>query len=139
MATTTCTFKFAGIQLAVGADKASNVTRAQEKIAEAAKNGAKVICLPVRALSPSPHPFRNLFLRIFHKFSLFKECFNSPYGNQYFAEYAERLDESSTLKSIKESAIQHGVYIIAGAHFFLLILQSLFFIILESKDYTLEI
>jgi omega-amidase len=89
MATTTGKFKFAGIQLAVGADKAANIANAQSKIVEAAKNGARVITLP--------------------------ECFNSPYGNQYFPAYAEPLDNSPTLKAIRETAIQNGVYIIAGS------------------------
>lgn len=42
------TFKFAGIQLAVGSDKTNNVENARAKIKEAAAEGANVIALPVR-------------------------------------------------------------------------------------------
>ncbi len=40
-------FKFAGIQLLVGEDKAKNLENARQKIEEAAKNGAQMISLPV--------------------------------------------------------------------------------------------
>ena len=40
------TFRLALIQLSVGSNKASNLARASEKIAEAAKSGAKVVSLP---------------------------------------------------------------------------------------------
>ena len=40
-------FRLACIQLAVTANKAQNYVRAREKIVEAAKNGAKLIILPV--------------------------------------------------------------------------------------------
>jgi len=46
----TNTFKFAAIQLAVTADKESNLKNAADKIKEAASNGAKVISLPVSTL-----------------------------------------------------------------------------------------
>ena len=45
MATTS--FKLALIQLAVGSDKATNLSRAAEKVREAAQNGSKVVALPV--------------------------------------------------------------------------------------------
>ena len=40
-------FKLALVQLAVGADKAANLTRAGRLVREAAKKGAKVVALPV--------------------------------------------------------------------------------------------
>ena len=42
-----CSFRLALVQLAVGADKAANLQRASQKIKEAARNGAKVVALPV--------------------------------------------------------------------------------------------
>jgi len=81
-------FKFAGIQLAVTSDKAKNISLATEKIAEAVQNGAKVIALP--------------------------ECWNSPYGNQYFAEYSEPIPGPTTDK-LAALALQHKVYIIGGS------------------------
>ena len=59
-------FRLALIQLAVGASKAENLQRAETFIRKAAKEGgAQVVALP--------------------------ECFNSPYGTQYFKEYAEDM------------------------------------------------
>ncbi|KAL2373095.1 hypothetical protein RJZ57_002432, partial [Blastomyces gilchristii] len=55
--------KLALVQLASGADKALNLSHARTKVLEAAKAGASLIVLP--------------------------ECFNSPYGTQYFPKYAE--------------------------------------------------
>ena len=43
------------------------------------------------------------------------ECFNCPYGNDYFSEYAEELETSETLKQISAIAKQLGVYVIAGS------------------------
>ena len=82
--------KFAGIQLKVCVDKDTNLRRAGEKIAEAASKGAKLISLP--------------------------ECFNSPYGAQFFADYAEPIPEGPTTVFLKEQAIKHGIYLIGGSH-----------------------
>jgi omega-amidase len=82
-------FKFAGIQLAVTADKAQNLKNAQNKIAEAAQNGAQVIALP--------------------------ECFNCPYGNNYFPQYAEETPNGPTSKMLSEAAAQNKVYLIGGS------------------------
>ena len=46
-----CLFRLALVQLAVGADKAANLQRASQKIKEAARNGAKVVALPVCMVS----------------------------------------------------------------------------------------
>ena len=40
-------FKLGLIQLAVGSDKATNLSRAVEKVREAAQNGANIVALPV--------------------------------------------------------------------------------------------
>ena len=47
MATQASVFRVALVQLAVGADKATNLSRATEKVREASKNGANVVALPV--------------------------------------------------------------------------------------------
>ena len=40
-------FRIALVQLAVGADKATNLSQASEKVREATKNGANIVVLPV--------------------------------------------------------------------------------------------
>ena len=44
-------FRLALVQLAIGANKAANLQRARQKIKEAARNGAKVVALPVCMVS----------------------------------------------------------------------------------------
>jgi omega-amidase len=66
--------KLALIQMMVTANKQLNLKRAAELVSQAAGKGAKLIVLP--------------------------ECFNSPYGTQYFAEYAEPVgSETSSVYS----------------------------------------
>ena len=67
-------FRLGLVQLAVGANKAENLARAENFVNKAAsEGGAKIIALP--------------------------ECFNSPYGTQYFKEYAEDLSTGGGLQS----------------------------------------
>lgn len=40
-------FRVALVQLAVGKDKATNLSRAAEKVREASQNGANIVALPV--------------------------------------------------------------------------------------------
>ncbi|KAG9306362.1 hypothetical protein G9A89_018245 [Geosiphon pyriformis] len=82
-------FKIACIQLAVTANKSQNLQRAKCKILEAAQHGAKVVVLP--------------------------ECFNSPYGTQYFSEYAENIPKGESVKSLSETAKEANVYLIGGS------------------------
>jgi omega-amidase len=42
-----------------------------------------------------------------------QECCNSPYGNQYFPEYAEQIPGQST-EVFSKAAADNGVYLIAG-------------------------
>lgn len=64
------------------------MSRAVQKIKEAASEGAQLVALP--------------------------ECFNCPYGTQYFAEYAEPVPGEST-EAIKEAAKENGVYVVGGS------------------------
>jgi len=81
-------FKLALIQLAVGPNKLENLKKATQMIKEAALNGAQLIALP--------------------------ECFNSPYGTSYFAEYAETLDQESA-KSLSMAAQENQIHLIGGS------------------------
>jgi len=104
MATTTTTHptllkkpvKLACIQLASGSDKAANLTHAAEKVREAASSGAKIVVLP--------------------------ECFNSPYGCDYFPSYAEQLlpspptpQQSPSFHALRQMAVENGIYLIGGS------------------------
>ncbi|KAB8273379.1 carbon-nitrogen hydrolase [Aspergillus minisclerotigenes] len=88
--------KLALVQLASGADKAVNLAHARTKVLEAAQAGAKLIVLP--------------------------ECFNSPYGTQYFPKYAETLlpsppteDQSPSYHALSAIAAEAKAYLVGGS------------------------
>lgn len=88
--------KLACIQLASGADKAANLAHARDKVLEAAATGAKIVVLP--------------------------ECFNSPYGCDYFPSYAEQLlphppspEQSPSFQALSAMAKEAGTYLIGGS------------------------
>ncbi|PGH07554.1 hypothetical protein AJ79_06224 [Helicocarpus griseus UAMH5409] len=84
------------ISKTTGADKALNLSHARTKVLEAAKSGASLIVLP--------------------------ECFNSPYGTQYFPKYAETLlpsppskDQSPSFHALSALATESKAYIVGGS------------------------
>ncbi|EAU36634.1 hypothetical protein ATEG_03360 [Aspergillus terreus NIH2624] len=88
--------KLALVQLASGADKALNLSHARTKVLEAAQAGAKLIVLP--------------------------ECFNSPYGTQYFPKYAETLlpspptkEQSPSFHALSAIAAEAKAYLVGGS------------------------
>ncbi|OIW31236.1 carbon-nitrogen hydrolase [Coniochaeta ligniaria NRRL 30616] len=88
--------KLALVQLANGADKPRNLLHARAKVLEASKAGAKIIVLP--------------------------ECFNSPYGCQYFPEYAETLlpsppseEQSPSYHALSSMAKEAKAYLVGGS------------------------
>ncbi|KAF2798941.1 carbon-nitrogen hydrolase [Melanomma pulvis-pyrius CBS 109.77] len=88
--------KLALVQLASTADKAHNLAHARTKVLEATKLGAKIVVLP--------------------------ECFNSPYGTKYFAQYAETLlpsppteAQSPSYHALSNLAKEANAYIIGGS------------------------
>lgn len=76
------------IQMAVGSCKKTNLQNAVKLIKQASDQGAKLITLP--------------------------ECFNSPYGTQYFGEYAENIPGNSS-STIADAAKANNVHVIAGS------------------------
>ncbi|CAO2632016.1 Omega-amidase NIT2 [Lemmus lemmus] len=46
--------------------------------------------------------------------TLIQECFNSPYGTNYFPEYAEKIPGESTQK-LAETAKENSIYLIGGS------------------------
>lgn len=89
MANTARKFSLAVIQQFVRSDKNANLKRACELLEEAAKNGSKIASLP--------------------------ECFNSPYGVQHFANFAETIPDGETTTTISNMAKKLGIYIIGGS------------------------
>jgi predicted amidohydrolase len=88
--------KLALIQLASGADKSANLSRARSKVLEATSKGANIVVLP--------------------------ECFNSPYGTKYFPKYAETLlpspptkEQSPSFHALSEMAKESKSYLIGGS------------------------
>lgn len=88
--------KLACVQLASGADKAANLSHARDKVLEAAQAGANLVVLP--------------------------ECFNSPYGCDYFPSYAETLlpsppspEQSPSFHALSSMAAEAGVFLVGGS------------------------
>ncbi|CAL8085175.1 unnamed protein product [Calicophoron daubneyi] len=81
--------RLALIQMLVGRNKKLNVEKACDLIHRAvSEHSARLVCLP--------------------------ECFNCPYGTQYFQSYAEKISDGSTVKAMSEAAKKHGIWLIAG-------------------------
>lgn len=90
------TVKLALVQLATGASKSANLASARSKVLEASRAGAKIIVLP--------------------------ECFNSPYGTQFFPKYAETLlpsppseEQSETYHALSKLAAEAKAYLVGGS------------------------
>ncbi|KAF8455135.1 nitrilase family protein-like protein [Terfezia claveryi] len=94
--------KIACIQLLSGKDKPKNLLLAREKVLEAAQNKADIVVLP--------------------------ECFNSPYGCEWFDQYAEPIPPNSEREAgvvdeqkypsffaMRKMAIDANVYLVAGS------------------------
>lgn len=81
-------FRLALIQYAASANKLDNLKRAAQLARDAAQNGAKILAFP--------------------------ECCNSPYGNSFFAEYAEEIPGQST-EVFSGIAAENKVFLVAGS------------------------
>lgn len=88
--------KLACIQLASGADKSANLAHAASQVAKAASNGSRIVILP--------------------------ECFNSPYGCNFFPDYAETLlpsppsqEQSPSYHALASMAAENKIYLVGGS------------------------
>lgn len=83
-------FKLGLVQLATCSNKAKNLRNAAAKVKEAAQANAQVIVLP--------------------------ECFNSPYGTQYFQEYSETIEPpQESFRALSEMAKENNIFLIGGS------------------------
>ncbi|WBW71591.1 mitochondrial omega-amidase [Schizosaccharomyces osmophilus] len=83
-------FRIGLVQLASTANKDETLKNTCSQISKAVQNGSKMVVLP--------------------------ECFNSPYGNQYFNEYAETIEETSpTYKALHSVAKELKIYVFGGS------------------------
>lgn len=83
-------FTLAAIQLKVVEDKCENLRKAVCLIRVAKERGSKIVVLP--------------------------ECFNSPYGTNYFKEYAEEIPCGDTCRALAAAAKENEVYVVGGTH-----------------------
>ncbi|KAJ4858229.1 carbon-nitrogen hydrolase domain-containing protein [Trichoderma breve] len=88
--------KIAIVQLSSGLDKAANLKHAASQVAKAASGGSKIVVLP--------------------------ECFNSPYGTDFFPKYAETLlplppvrEQAPSYYALSAMAAENKVYLIGGS------------------------
>ena len=81
--------KIALCQMNVVDNKDKNIEKAIQMIKESKKQGADLAVLP--------------------------EMFNCPYENEKFIEYAERLEDSQTLKEIANTAKEENIHVLAGS------------------------
>lgn len=80
------TLRAALIQLSVGKDRSVNVSNAERLVSKAAKEGrATIVSLP--------------------------ECFNSPYGIQFFKDYSESVPGGSTCQKLAQLAKDNNIYL----------------------------
>lgn len=83
-------FLLAAIQLKVVEDKCENLRKAACLIRIAKERGSKIVVLP--------------------------ECFNSPYGVQYFKEYSEEIPDGDTCRTLCAAARENEIYVVGGSH-----------------------
>ena len=83
------TIKIALCQMNVVDNKEKNIEKAIQMIKESKNKGADLAVLP--------------------------EMFNCPYENEKFIEYAEKLEDSQTLKEIAKIAKEENIHVLAGS------------------------
>ena len=76
-------------QIKVSSNKQENFTKIRAVIHKLAYSQSKIIILP--------------------------ECWNCPYGIEYFKDYAEDINNSESIELLKELAIKYKLFIIGGS------------------------
>ena len=74
--------------MTVTSQKHKNLEHASKMVRKAAEHGANVVVLP--------------------------ECFNSPYGTQYFKEYSEIIGGETTI-ALQRMAAENKIYLVGGS------------------------
>ncbi|KAF4528617.1 hypothetical protein B566_EDAN009221 [Ephemera danica] len=81
--------RIALIQMEIGKCKADNLARAVNLIKKAKSEKAEIIALP--------------------------ECFNSPYGTEFFGDYAENIPSGLSCKTLAKTSLANQVHLVAGS------------------------
>jgi len=89
MASTVRKFTLALVQMMTNANKQDNLRHAAELVEEAVRHGSSLVALP--------------------------ECFNSPYGTQYFQKYSEKIPDGESVLALSAMAKQNNTYLIGGS------------------------
>ncbi|CAG9836046.1 unnamed protein product [Diabrotica balteata] len=76
------------VQMQVGTELCKNLENASKHIAKAKAGGAELVALP--------------------------ECFNSPYGTNFFKQYASEVPKSSTCEMLSKAAKENSIYLVGG-------------------------
>ncbi|XP_006613366.1 deaminated glutathione amidase-like [Apis dorsata] len=82
------TFRLSLVQLEVHEVKTKNIEKAVSYISSAKKQNADIVAFP--------------------------ECFNSPYGIQYFPKYAEHIPDGETSVALSKAAKENNIYVVGG-------------------------
>ncbi|XP_071438853.1 omega-amidase NIT2 [Hetaerina americana] len=83
------TLRLGVVQSGAKDDKKENLKVAREKIDELVKKKCDIIVLP--------------------------ECFNSPYGTDYFSKYAEEIPNGETCHFLKEMSSKNKIHLVGGS------------------------
>lgn len=82
-------FRIGLCQMQVDESKELNLQRAAAAVKEAVQQGCQLVALP--------------------------EMFNCPYGNHYFARYAEKFPNGETITALAQMAKENSVYLVGGS------------------------
>lgn len=103
-------FRLALCQFTVGSNKATNISTALTNIRRAVTEKGKFLL----AYRKTSQFYSKNKLLSGAKVVALPECFNSPYGTNFFPEYAEEIPAGETSLKLSAIAKELGIYLIGG-------------------------